>query len=249
MCLMAFAWQMGEYPLTLLGNRDEFHARPTREAKFWVEEKLPNLLAGKDLDAGGTWLGVTRGQRFAALTNIRAPVAKAAPRSRGALALNYLGSDIAPGEYLEQLAAEADEYGGFNLIIGDAQQLWYFNSHDKQATQVSPGIYGLSNGNLCSDWPKQRCLRDGLAADPDAGPAELLELLTNSRIYPDEELPDTGIRLELERALSAAFIIGEEYGTRASTFLRLGREGEVAFLERRYGSMGVMLGESSWQLD
>lgn len=249
MCLMAFAWQVGEYPLTLLGNRDEFHARPTREAGFWVEEKLPDLLAGKDLDAGGTWLGVTRSQRFAALTNIRAPIAKAAPRSRGGLALNYLASDIAPGEYLEQLVAEADEYGGFNLIIGDAQQLWYFNSHDKQAILVSPGIYGLSNGNLDSDWPKQRCLRDGLAADPDGKPVELLELLANNRIYPDAELPDTGIRLELERALSAAFIIGKEYGTRASTFVRLGREGEIAFLERRYGSMGVMLGESSWQLD
>ncbi|GGD06255.1 NRDE family protein [Halopseudomonas salina] len=249
MCLMAFAWQVGEYPLTLLGNRDEFHARPTHEAGFWVEEKLPDLLAGKDLDAGGTWLGVTRSQRFAALTNIRAPIAKAAPRSRGGLALNYLASDIAPGEYLEQLVAEADEYGGFNLIIGDAQQLWYFNSHDKQAILVSPGIYGLSNGNLDSDWPKQRCLRDGLAADPDGKPVELLELLANNRIYPDAELPDTGIRLELERALSAAFIIGKEYGTRASTFVRLGREGEIEFLERRYGSMGVMLGESSWQLD
>lgn len=249
MCLMAFAWQVGEYPLTLLGNRDEFHARPTREAGFWTEEALPDLLAGKDLDAGGTWLGVSRSCRFAALTNIRAPGASTAPRSRGRLALDYLKSTIAPGDYLEQLAAEADQYGGFNLIVGDTEQLWYFNSHDKQARQVGPGIYGLSNGNLDSDWPKQRCLRDGLAAHPDGEPAELLELLADSHIYPDVALPSTGIRLELERALSAAFIIGDQYGTRASTFLRLGKAGELAFMERRYGPMGVMLGESSWQLD
>ncbi len=249
MCLMAFAWQVGKYPLTLLGNRDEFYARPTREADFWVEEGLPDLLAGKDLEAGGTWLGVTRGRRFAALTNIRAPGASTAPRSRGQLALDYLCSTMSPDDYLEQLAADAGEYGGFNLIVGDEQQLWFFNSHDKQARQLAPGVYGLSNGNLESDWPKQQRLRDGLQKNPDSDSATLLELLADSRVYPDAELPSTGIRLELERALSAAFITGDQYGTRASTFMRLGQSGGFTFVERRYGPMGVMTGESSWQLD
>lgn len=248
MCLMAFAWQVGDHPLTLLGNRDEFHARPTRAADFWTEEGLADLLAGKDLKAGGTWLGVTRSQRFAALTNIRAPGAAAAPRSRGCLALNYLAGAAAPGDYLQQLAAEAEQYGGFNLIVGDASELWYFNSLDQHAQQVGPGVYGLSNGNLDSGWPKQRALRDGLAAEPDGDPAALLELLADSRIYPDAQLPGTGIRLELERALSAAFIVGEEYGTRASTLLRLGRGGGLNFVERRYGPMGVMLGASNWEI-
>lgn len=248
MCLMAFAWQAGKHPLTLLGNRDEFHARPTRAADFWSEEGLPDLFAGKDLDAGGTWLGVTRDGRFAALTNIRAPGAVAAPRSRGRLALDYLASSIAPDTYLQQLADDADQYGGFNLIVGDADQLWYFNSREKQAEQIGPGVYGLSNGRLDSNWPKQQRLRDDLAGDPDGDPATLLELLADARTYPDLELPETGVRLELERALSAAFIIGEEYGTRASTLLRLGRAGGVTFVERRYGPMGVMLGESCWNV-
>lgn len=248
MCLMAFAWQTGEHPLTLLGNRDEFHARPTRNADFWTDEGLPDLLAGKDLDAGGTWLGVTRSQRFAALTNIRAPGAVSAPHSRGRLALDFLASSTPPEDYLEQLTAKADTYGGFNLIVGNAEQLWYFNSQEKRALSVAPGIYGLSNGCLTSDWPKQQRLREALATDPDGDPTELLELLADTRVYPDTELPDTGIRLELERALSSAFIVGEEYGTRASTLLRLGRDGISTFVERRYGPKGLLLGESSWHL-
>jgi uncharacterized protein with NRDE domain len=245
---MAFAWQLGDHPLTLLGNRDEFHARPTRDANFWIDDGLPDLLAGKDLDAGGTWLGVTRGQRFAALTNVRAPGAAAAPRSRGRLALDYLSGTAAPKDYLKLLADEADQYGGFNLLVGDANQLWYFNSKDQQAEQVGPGVYGLSNGNLSSGWPKQQRLRDGLAADLNGGPAALLELLADPRTYPDSELPQTGIKLELERLLSAAFILGELYGTRASTLLKLSRDGGFTFVERRYGPMGVLTGESSWQM-
>jgi uncharacterized protein with NRDE domain len=245
---MAFAWQLGDHPLTLLGNRDEFHARATRDAHFWVDDDLPDLLAGKDLDAGGTWLGVTRDRRFAALTNIRAPGAAVAPRSRGRLALDYLAGTTTPKDYLELLASEADQYGGFNLLVGDANQLWYFNSKDQQAEQVGPGVYGLSNGNLSSCWPKQQRLRDGLAADPDGDSAVLLELLADTHTYPDCELPQTGIKLELERLLSAAFIIGEQYGTRASTLLKLGNNGDFTFVERRYGPMGVLTGESSWQM-
>lgn len=248
MCLMAFAWQVGQYPLTLLGNRDEFHARPTREATFWTEEGFPQLLAGKDLDAGGTWMGVTRQQRFAALTNIRAPGAAAAPRSRGTLVLDYLTSDVPPDQYLEHLGASASEYGGFNLLVGNADVLWYFNSREKQARALGPGVYGLSNGSLESRWPKQQRLHDGLAADPQGEPGDLLSLLADSRTYADAELPSTGVPLELERALSAAFIVGEAYGTRASTFMRLDGTGGLSFVERRFGPMGIPAGESAWQL-
>ncbi|MBL4832771.1 MAG: NRDE family protein [Pseudomonas sp.] len=248
MCLMAFAWQVGAYPLTLLGNRDEFHARATREAGFWTAEGLPELLAGKDLEAGGTWLGATAGSRFAALTNIRAAGAVTAPRSRGSLVLDYLATYIQPRDYLEQLSAEADLYGGFNLILGDTHQLWYFNSHEKRPARLPPGVYGLSNGGLQSDWPKQQRLRDRLAANPEGDPGDLLDLLADPHIYPDADLPSTGVPRELERALSAAFITGEGYGTRASTFMRLDGKGGGVFVERRFGPMGVRSGESSWQL-
>src|SRR5690606_11157155 len=122
MCLIAFAWQVSGRPLVLLGNRDEFHPRPTRPAAFWSEEGHPELLAGKDLQAGGTWLGVTQAGRFAALTNIRAPQAAPAPRSRGALVLDYLSGDMAPGDYLASLGNDLHDYAGFNLLVGTPDQ-------------------------------------------------------------------------------------------------------------------------------
>ncbi|HDZ56460.1 MAG TPA: NRDE family protein [Pseudomonas xinjiangensis] len=246
MCLIAFAWQQHEHTLTLLGNRDEFHARPTRQAEFWIAEGQPGLLAGKDLEAGGTWLGVTRTGRFAALTNVRSPGARTGLCSRGALAFDYLSTDSQPGDYLARLADRAADYAGFNLLVGDRRQLWHFNSQEQIARSLAPGVYGLSNASLDSDWPKLRQLRGSLAASLQTDSATLLDLLGDSQIFTDEELPATGLSLEWERMLSATFIKGEDYGTRASTLLRIGQDGHIQFTERRFGPAGAMLGEDSW---
>ena len=246
MCLIAFAWQVAGRPLLLLGNRDEFHPRPTRAATFWNEEGQPDLLAGKDLEAGGTWLGVTRSGRFAALTNIRSPQARRGPRSRGTLVLDYLTGDLSPGEYMASLAGDLDGYAGFNLLAGDASELWHLNSQEGRAEPLAPGIYGLSNASLNSPWPKLQALCAGLEQNLDADSDALLELLSDSREYPDQQLPDSGVGLEWERRLSATFILGEDYGTRASSLLSIEADGSVTFVERSFGPQGADQGEAGW---
>lgn len=248
MCLLAFAWQVGGQPLTLLGNRDEFHTRPTREADFWNAEGHPDLLAGKDLEAGGTWLGATRQARFATLTNIRAPGLRKGELSRGSLVLDYLVSDQEPGSYLQALAEDNADFSPFNLLVGDHEQLWLYNSEERQPRLLDPGIYALSNGQLDSDWPKQRKLREQLADNLQSSPESLLKLLEDSQVHADDQLPQTGVSLEWERMLSAAFILGEEYGTRASSLLSINRHKEIHFVERRFGPNGQALGESGWDL-
>ena len=250
MCLIAFAWQMSGRPLLLLGNRDEFHPRPTRAASFWNEEGQPQLLAGKDLEAGGTWLGVTRSGRFAALTNIRSPEARQGPRSRGKLVLDYLTGKMSPGDYLNSLTGELGEYAGFNLLAGTMQQLWYLNSQEGQPKELAPGVYGLSNAELNSPWPKLQTLCSNLTQhlDTDSDSDTLLELLKDSREYPDDQLPNSGVPPEWERRLSATFILGEDYGTRASTLLGMDADGSITFVEQVFGPNGKELGESGWIL-
>lgn len=248
MCLIAFAWQTAGQPLVMLANRDEFHARPTRAATFWTEEGQPDLLAGKDLEAGGTWMGVTRAGRFAALTNIRSPGARQGPRSRGDLVTRYLAGDQPPEAFLAELKEQLGEYAGFNLLVGDRHQIWHFNSLEGRPVSLQPGVYGLSNDSLDSSWPKLETLRDRLSdAGPDAETEQLLELLADSQRYPDELLPHTGIDPDWERALSATFIVGDTYGTRASTVLRIAPDGRIEFREKRFGGMGTALGESTWE--
>lgn len=249
MCLLAFAWQHAGHTLLLLGNRDEFHARPTRPAAFWDAEGHPDLLAGKDLEAGGTWMGITRSGRFAALTNIRNPALQTGPHSRGELVRNYLTGDRPPGEFMTSLAARCDDYAGFNLLAGDSHQLWHLNSAERTPRLVTPGVYALSNASLDSPWPKTSHLREALAGRLEASDDALLELLADSRRYPDDLLPATGISLDWERMLSAAFIIGEDYGTRASSVLRIGPAGSASLVERRFGPLGRLEGESRWVLE
>ena len=252
MCLIAFAWQMSGRPLLLLGNRDEFHPRATRPACFWNEEGQPALLAGKDLEAGGTWLGVTRSGRFAALTNIRSPQARRGPSSRGKLVLDYLTGRMSPEAYMTSLTDSLGEYAGFNLLAGTMQQLWFLNSDEAQARELTPGIYGLSNASLNSPWPKLQALRTGLEqqldTDSDSDSDTLLDLLKDSREYPDDQLPDSGVNLEWERRLSATFILGEEYGTRSSSLLGIDADGSITFVEQSFGPNGQELGESGWIL-
>ncbi|SDU25378.1 NRDE family protein [Halopseudomonas salegens] len=248
MCLIAFAWQVNDQPLLLLGNRDEFHARPTRAAQFWTDEGHPDLLAGKDLQAGGSWLGVTRSGRFAALTNVRAPGAQRDGKSRGHLIHRYLTGESGPEDYLHELQAELGAYADFNLLVGNREELWHLHSRDGQLLPVPPGIHGLSNASLDSPWPKTRRLCQDLEAHLDADDASLLQLLARRERYPDKQLPDTGISQNWERMLSAAFIVSADYGTRASTLVRLQPGGATSFRERQFNPAGETVGESAWSL-
>ena len=245
MCLIAFAWQTSKHHrLTLIGNRDEFHRRPTRPLDWWDDLNQPELLAGRDLEAGGTWLGVTRDGRFAAVTNIRAPGAAKAPLSRGQLPLDFLQGNQTPAAFMQQLATQREQYSGFNLLVGDANALWFLNSLDGQPRELGPGVYGLSNADLDSPWPKTGYLRDALCEAADADSEHLLGLLTDSRSYPDEQLPATGISQQWERMLAPAFITGNrEYGTRASSLLRIGQDGGIELIEKRFGPLGQPEGE------
>jgi uncharacterized protein with NRDE domain len=223
MCLIALAWQAHpDYPLLVAANRDEFYARPTAPARFWSD--APDLLAGRDLREGGTWMGITRQGRFAALTNVRDPAAATGRLSRGLLVADFLRSNTAPLDYLEQVAAQRNDYGGFNLLVGDRRQLAWYNNREGEPLLLQPGVHGLSNKRLDTPWPKVRKLKAGfsthLGDEPD--PEALLQLLADETLAPDAELPDTGIGLPLERLLSACFIRSPQYGTRASTLLMAG---------------------------
>ena len=242
MCLIVFAWQP-ENPtvLRLAANRDEFYARPSAALSQWPD--APGVFAGRDLQAGGTWLGVTAQGRFAALTNIRDPQQKAAPRSRGALTADYLlGQDSAPA-YLDRIMRDAKEHAGFNLLVGDHQQLWHFNSVEGLPRQLRSGIYGMSNASLDTPWPKLLRARNALSDRVEREDEALLELLSDSHLPADHQLPDTGVGLATERLLSSVFISSATYGTRASTVLNLGRDGRWNITERSFGPQGALLGE------
>ncbi|MEF8796261.1 MAG: NRDE family protein [Salinivenus sp.] len=237
MCLLAFAYEtVPDYSLVFAGNRDEFYERPTAPATYW--EDAPHVLAGRDRKAGGTWMGVTRGGHWGVVTNIREPGAYEpdAP-SRGALVADYLRDEPAPEAYLRAVAAEADRYNGFNLLLGTPHSLYYLNNHASGVRPVTPGIHGLSNGRLDTPWPKVKRATRGLRHQLDGGdpsPEALLELLDDRRPAPADDLPETGIGPDRERMLSPIFIESERYGTRASTVLLIGRDGTITFVERSF---------------
>lgn len=236
MCLILVAWQAHpDYSLVIAANRDEFFARPTAPAAFWPD--APQVLAGRDLKAGGTWLGVTRNGRFAALTNYRDPAQiKQGMPSRGGLVSRFLTGAQSGEEYLAELESVADRYNGFNLLFGDLRDLWCFSNCGEGEQRLSPGIYGLSNHLLDTPWPKvargKSALSAALQALPDEAP--LFNLLCDDSIALDEVLPRTGVSLEWERLLSAAFVRSPGYGTRSATVLLRGRFGYVRFIEQGY---------------
>lgn len=237
MCLIAFSYkQHPRYDLVFAANRDEFYERPTRPAQFWEEH--PAVLAGKDLKAGGTWLGINRAGEFGALTNYRDPdMRKEDSPSRGHLVLQYLTNSDDPDEYLENIDRISGRYDGFNLLSGTLENLKYYSNKTNEIVHVEPGIHGLSNDLLDTPWPKveraRRELENLLKQDaPDE--QALFDLLKNDSPAPDSVLPDTGIPLELERAVSPIFIRTSKYGTRSSTILLIDKKGLVTFEERRY---------------
>src|SRR5262245_48111156 len=223
MCLIAIGWKLrDDYPLMLAANRDELFSRPAASAAFW--EDHPDILAGRDLKQGGTWLGLTRNGRFAAVTNYRdRRRPKAGTHSRGWLVRDYLLSGDTPPGFLSQVQAAADQYDGFNLIAGTRSELFYYSNRGAQVTTLPPGAHGLSNHLLNTPWPKVQRARQALVAlansPEDAVAAGLFALLADDSLAPDHVLPDTGIGVELERVLSTAFIRTADYGTRCSTVL------------------------------
>ncbi|OIR03056.1 hypothetical protein GALL_148340 [mine drainage metagenome] len=237
MCLILLAWRAHpEYPLVVAANRDEFFERPTAPAQFWVD--APDILGGRDLSAGGTWMGITRDGRFAALTNYREPGRqKADAPSRGQLVGDFLAGSMAAPDYLAALQPEAAVYNGFNLICGTmAHGLWHFSNRGSQIHALTPGIYGLSNHLLDTPWPKVARGKSDLALALAALPADepLLELLRDENIHEDGCLPRTGVSLEWERILSAAFVRAPNYGTRCSTVVLFDKAGVIAFDEQTY---------------
>jgi uncharacterized protein with NRDE domain len=249
MCLILLAWRAHpDYPLVFAGNRDEAYERPSAAAAFWTGE--PEIYGGRDLEMGGTWLGITRSGRIAAVTNYRDGTAAASTaRSRGELTAAFLRGSEDPHAYLERVAPRGKEYRGYTLVAGDRDRLCASSNRGAGIEELAPGVHGVSNHLLNTPWPKIVSGKRRVAALLKAGEEELMtglfQALADRTVAPDAELPESGVGLQRERELSPAFIAGERYGTRASTVILVSRGNEVSFVERRFGPRGAPLGESS----
>lgn len=239
MCLIAWNWQPDHpIPLVLLANRDEFYARPTRSLHWWPDS---NILAGRDLQAGGTWLGISHNGRLAALTNYRDPFAvRADAPTRGELVSSFLTANTSAAGFLRALVDTAKRYNPFNLLVFDGNNLMGMESRHARVVTIGPGVGAVSNADFQTPWPKLMRLRTGLQSLVDQnrlGNAPLLELLQDRQIAADADLPVTGVPVDIERALSAAFITLPGYGTRASSIVRFDAT-QVEFLEYGFDANG-----------
>jgi len=238
MCLLLMA--IGAHPrykAIYAANRDEFYDRPTAQAAFWDE--APQVLAGRDLKAGGTWMGVTRSGRIAAVTNYRDPLThRAEALSRGQLVIGYLKGKETPLSYIERLAERWHQYNGFNLVLGDGEALFWCSNRAEKVRRLGTGIYGLSNRLLDTPWPKivrgKAGLKDLIGEENELSPEGIFALLSDRQEGEDAALPDTGVGLQLERVLSPIFITSPGYGTRSSTILLVDHGNRVIFLERTF---------------
>ena len=257
MCLIAFAWRVHpRWPLVLIANRDEFHARPSAAANFLAD--APDVFGGIDLRAGGSWLLVSKRRRLAAITNVRVGLAaEAAPRSRGELVKAFAVSNASTVDFIAGIAPRAHEYGRFNLLLWDGASLHCVGNHPRFHTEeVASGLHALSNANLDADWPKARRAKQDLSdwlrlqseteaavAPPD--PEALFTALADTTPAPDAELPDTGVGIELERRLSPPFVLGDTYGTRCSTVVLASYAG-IEMAERRFGANKISDGNGGF---
>jgi len=254
LCLLVLAWQVHpRFPLILAANRDELHSRPAAALAKWQDH---GILAGRDLTAGGTWLGVDRQRRFGVVTNFRElPATASAAPSRGQLIPNYLAVQAPPQDFLQDLAPAAADYAGFNLLCGDTEELWYASNRAPDfARRLPAGVYGLSNRLLDTPWPKltrvRRRFEAWLAVAPLPPTTELLDMLADRRqsvaaenAYPADLAP------EWRQALSAPFVLHPVYGTRCSTVVLLAADGAVHMIERRFDAAGACSGESKFVLE
>ena len=266
MCLVAIALRAHpRFPLVVAANRDEFYARPTRPAGWWPDAR--QVWAGQDLEGGGTWMGVTRAGRFALLTNVRElDHLREGAVTRGALVAAFLDGDAPPEAYLQAVAGERERYNGFNLVCGtlaDTPALWALHHGERrperagQIEHIAVGLHGLSNAALDVPWPKTTGLKDDVQTALGVEGLQVKDLvellfaaLADRTEAPDGRLPDTGVGLEWEQRLSARFIAGGDYGTRASTVLLVEHTGMVWAEERRFEAGGARTGHSRsrWSL-
>ena len=239
-----------DYRLIVAANRDEFYDRPTLPATFWPE--APEILAGRDLRAGGSWLGIDRAGRFGAVTNYRQGRREAdAARSRGHLVSEYLSGTESAESHIATVESQAALYNGFSLLAGDAHALLYYSNREGIVRRLAPGVHGLSNHLLDTPWPKVTTGKAALGAlGQERAPAltaDLLELLSDRERPADSLLPETGVGPEWERLLSSAFIATPEYGTRSSTVVLIGKDDRVVFAERSFGPNGLPAGDVSYE--
>jgi uncharacterized protein with NRDE domain len=251
MCLALFAFRTHpRFPLVIAANRDEFYQRPTAAAEFW--KGAPGILAGRDLREGGTWMGVTRSGRFAAVTNYRDPREfRETRKSRGLLVKAYLEGGDTPLGYLGLVSREGDAYNGFNLVVGEPREMAYYSNREGGARALGPGVYGLSNHLLDTPWPKversKAALFEMLSHDKPGLIEGLFRVLADGYRPGDADLPDTGVGLEWERLLSSAFIKSPDYGTRSSTVFLVDGAGHAHFIERGFGPEGAALGTAEFE--
>jgi len=237
MCLILIASNAHpHYRLIIAANRDEWRTRPTAALHYWRTD--PKILAGRDLQAGGTWLGIAGNGRIAAVTNLRCgSTTFDKPRSRGQLVSEFLRQNTATESYIAAIDRQREDFNGFNLLVGDQTGLWRYCSADSSTTQLGDGIHCISNGLPSEQWPKtersQQLLAQALKSEPPS-PSSLLKLLQDSWQPPDEKLPQTGVNLELERQLAPIFVQGGDYGTRSSSLLVIEHNGRWQFLERNF---------------
>lgn len=251
MCILLTAWRdHPRYDLVVAANRDEFHGRPASAAAPWTD--APRVVAGRDLEAGGTWLGVARGGHFAAVTNVRRPGQPSGARSRGLLVADFLRAGRAACTYGAALRHRADDYAGVNLIYADTDALCAWSNQDNRVRTLEAGVYGLSNAALDVEWPKVTRLKRAYARarglDGDALIDALLATLRDDTLAAEDELPDTGVGRALERQLSPIFIDGGGYGTRCSSVVLRERSGRLVFVERRYDAGARPSGDSRHEL-
>lgn len=253
MCILFIAVKQHPlYPLIIAANRDEFHARPTEAASFWSDS--PSLLAGRDLSAGGTWMGINTTGHISALTNIRAPNRERQDAvTRGELVANYLKQNTSDSEYLQLLQNTHQQYNGYNLLFGQLTNLQVYNSFENTAYSLHQGVYGLSNASLNSPWPKMDVGRSALAnycqRPGELSHEHLFELLANTEPAHDNDLPKTGIPVEWEKTLSSIFIKSKDYGTRSSTLLLIDNNQHVFYEERTFAPDTTLTNTKVFEFD
>ncbi len=245
MCLVVFAWKVHpEYRLILAANRDEFHARPSQKMHWWPDQ--PDIVAGRDLLAGGTWLAAAKGGHFSTVTNYRDPDSPRGKRkSRGELVSNFVGGNATPGQF--NAAIEGDRYAGFSLLTADSNELCYVSNRGDKPSGLASGVYGLSNASLDTPWPKLVRTRDGLSdlvSNAAVNESELLRLMEDRQTATAAEVGNDSLPFELARALSAPFIQTSDYGTRCTSTLLWGYDEKISLSEKRFDANGKPSGES-----
>ena len=250
MCLVVFAWKAHpDYELILAANRDEFHARPSKDAHWWPD--FPDVLGGRDLQAGGSWLATSRSGRFATVTNYREQqLAPGGARSRGEIVTDVVAGESDPGAYVYSFAGET--CAGVSLLAGDGDNVYYTSNRGDEAVTLEAGVYGLSNASLDTPWTKLVRTKEALAAlidSNDVNATELLRLLADRRPAARSDAHNGELPFTLARALTAPFIVSDTYGTRCSTTLMISNDGRTEYCERRFDSQGVAHGDSNFSFN